>query len=165
MSFYVVQDMKTPLRHAAVVPFASLLAILAAPYIARLGYSFNAFTENSSVDGVGAVAALSVGLVWLVFTLTLKRPRTQQWMIFGFISPIFFVPLFYQLMAWFGGYGSHSYGFGSPLLIGLMVAGILSWIFVPLVLLIGLCSAGVTRLIEPKMHNKTLHPTAGNALV
>ena len=62
----VVQDMKTPLRHAAVVAFASLLAFLAAPYIARLGYSFNALTENSSVDGVGAVAALSVGLVWLV---------------------------------------------------------------------------------------------------
>ena len=66
MSFDVVQDMKTPLRHAAVVAFASLLAFLAAPYIARLGYSFNALTENSSVDGVGAVAALSVGLVWLV---------------------------------------------------------------------------------------------------
>ena len=52
---------------------------------------------------MGAVAALSVGLVWLVFTLTLKTPRTQQWMILGFISPIFFVPLFYQLMAWFDG--------------------------------------------------------------
>ena len=159
-----MQEVKTPLRHAAVVAFASLLAFLAAPCIARLGYSFNAFTENSSVDGLGAFAALSVGFVWLVFTLTLKTPRTQQWMILGFISPIFFVPLFHQLMVWFGRYGSHSYGFGSPLEIGLMVAGILSWIFVPLGLLIGLCSAGVTRLIEPKMHNKTLHPTAGNAL-
>ena len=85
MSFYVVQDMKTPLRHAAVVAFASLLAFLAMPYIARLGYSFNAFTENSSVDGLGAFAALSVGFVWLVFTLTPKRPRTQQGMILGLI--------------------------------------------------------------------------------
>ena len=76
-----------------------------------------------------------------------------------------FVPLFYQLMAWFFVYGFHSYGFGSPLQVGLMVAGILSWIVPPLGLLIGLCSAGVSRLIEPKMHNKTLHPTAGNALV
>ena len=165
MSFDVVQDMKTPLRHAAVVVFASFLAFLAAPYIARIGYSFNAFIENSSVDGVGAFAALSVGFGWLVFTLTPKMPRTQQWMILGFILPIFFVPLFYQLMAWFTGYGSHSYGFGSPLEISLTVAGILSWIFVPLGLLIGLGSTGVTRLIEPKMHNKTLHPTAGNALV
>ena len=81
----VVQDMKTSLRHAAVVASASFLAFLVAPYIARLGYSFSAFTENSSVDGVGAVTALLVGLVWLVFTLTLKRPRTQQWMILGFI--------------------------------------------------------------------------------
>ena len=111
MSFDVVQDLKTPLRHAAVVAFASLLAFLAAPYIARLGNSFNTFTENSSVDGVGAVAALSVGLVWLVFTLTLKRPRTQQWMILGFISPIFFVPLFYQLSAWFAGYGAAQISF------------------------------------------------------
>lgn len=148
----VVQDMKTLLRHATVVVSASLLAFLIAPYVARLGYSFNALTENSSVDGVGAVAALSVGLVWLVFTLALKRPRTQQWMILGFMSPIFFVPLFYQLTAWFSGYGSHTYGFGSPLQIGLMVAGILSWILVPFGLLIGLCSAGVTWLIEPKMH-------------
>jgi hypothetical protein len=154
--------MKTLLRHAAVVASASLLAFLIAPYVARLGYSFNAFTENSSVDGVGAVAALSVGLVWLVFTLTLKRPRTQQWVILGFLSPILFVPLFYQLTAWFAGYGSQSYGFGSPLQIGLMVAGILSWIFVPLGLLIGLCSAGVTWLVETKMHNKPAHPTAGN---
>ena len=52
----VVQDLKTPLRHAAVVAFASLLAFLAMPYIARLGYSFDAFTENLSVHGVGAVA-------------------------------------------------------------------------------------------------------------
>ena len=160
-----MQEVKTPLRHAAVVASASFLAFLVAPYIARLGYSFNAFTENSPVDSEGAVAALSVGLVWLVFTLTLKSPRTQLWMIFGFISQIFFVPLFYQLMACFVGYGSHSYGFGSPLQVGLMVAGILSWFLLPLGLLIGLCSAGVTRLIEPKMHNKTLHPTAGNALV
>ena len=157
-----MQEMKTLLRHAAVVASASLLAFFITPYIARLGYSFNAFTANSSVDGVGAVAALSVGLVWLVFTLTLRRPRTQQWVILGFISPIFFVPLFYQLTAWFAGYGSHSYGFGSPLQIGLMVAGILSWVFVPLGLLIGLCSAGVIRLIEPKVNNKPAHPTAGN---
>jgi hypothetical protein len=157
--------MKTLLRHAAVVASASLLAFLIAPYVARLGYSFNAFTENSPVDGVGAVAALSVGLVWLVFTLALKKPRTQQWVILGFVSPILFVPLFYQLTAWFAGYGSHSYGFGSPLQIGMMVAGILSWIFVPLGLLIGLSSACVTWLIEPKKHNKTLHPTAGNAPV
>lgn len=154
--------MKTLLRHAAVVASASLMAFLIAPYVAKLGYSFSAFTEDSSVDGVGTVAALSVGLVWLVFTLALKRPRTQQWMIVGFISPIFFVPLFYQLTAWFAGYGSHSYGFESPLLIGLMVAGILSWIFVPFGLLIGLCSAGVTWLIETTMHNKPAHPTAGN---
>ena len=145
----VVQEMKTLLRHAAVVASASLLAFLIAPHVARLGYSFIAFTENSSVDGVGPVGALSVGLVWLVFTLTLKRPRTQHWVILGFISPIFFVPLFYQLTAWFPGYGSHSYGFESPLQIGLIVAGILSPVFVPLGLLIGLCSAGVTRLIEP----------------
>ena len=157
--------MKTLLRHAAVVASASLLAFFIAPYIARLGNLFNAFTTNSSVDGVGAFAAFSVGLVWLVFTLTLRRPRTQHWVILGFISPIFFVPLFYQLTAWFPGYGSHSYGFESPLQIGFIVAGILSWFFVPLGLLIGLCSAGVTRLIEPKMHNKTLHPTAGIAPV
>ena len=157
--YNVVQEMKILLRHAAVVASASLVAFLVAPSIARLGYSFNAFSENSSVEGVGNLAALSVGLVWLVFTLTLKRPRIQQWLILGFISPIFFVPLFYQLTAWFAGYSSHSYGLGYPLKIGLLVAGILSWIFVPLGLLIGLCSAGVTWLIEPK----TLHPTAGNA--
>jgi hypothetical protein len=75
----MVQEVKTLTRHAAVVASASLLAFLTAPYIARLGYSFNAFSANSSVDGVRAVAALSVGLVWLVFTLTLRRPRTQQW--------------------------------------------------------------------------------------
>ena len=68
-------------------------------------------------------------------------------------------------MAWFVVYGSHSYGFGSSLQVDLMVAGILSWIVLPLRLLVGLCSAGVSRLIQPKMHNKTLHPTAGNALV
>ena len=156
----VVQNMKTLLRHAAVVASASLLAFLIAPYVARVGRPFSAFTANSSVDGVGAGAALSVGLVWLVFSLMLKRPRAQQWVILGFVSPIFFVPLFYQLTAWFAGYGTHSYGFGYPLQIGLMVAGILSWIFVPIGLLIGLCSAGITWLIEPKMHNKTLHPTA-----
>ena len=65
----VVQDMKTSLRHAAVVAPASLLAFLVVPYIARIGYSFHAFTENSSVDGVGAVTALLVGLVWLVLYL------------------------------------------------------------------------------------------------
>ena len=85
MSFYVVQEVKTPLRHAAVVASPFFLAFLVAPYFARLGYSFSAFTENLSVHGVGAVAALSVELVWLVFTLTLKRPRTQQWMILGLI--------------------------------------------------------------------------------
>ena len=80
-----MRNLKTPLRHAAVVASASFLAFLVAPYIARLGYSFNAFTENSPVDSEGAVAALSVGLVWLVFTLTPKRPRTQQGMILGLI--------------------------------------------------------------------------------
>jgi len=157
--------MKTLLRHAAVVAAASLIAFLIAPYIARLGYSFIAFTENASVDGVSAAGALSVGIVWLVFTLMLKRPRTQHWLILGFVSPIFFVPLFYHLTAWFEDYGSHSYGFGDRLQISLIVTGILSWIFVPLGLLIGLSSAGVTWLIEQKKHNKTLHPTAGNALV
>ena len=69
MSFYVVQEVKTPLRHAAVVAFASLLAFLVVPYITRLGYSFNTFTENLSVDGVGAVTSLLVELVWLVLHL------------------------------------------------------------------------------------------------
>jgi hypothetical protein len=149
-----VQEVKTLTRHAAVVASASLLAFLTVPYIARLGYSFNAFSANSSVDCVRAVAALSLGLVWLVFTLTLRRPRTQQWVILSFISPIFFVPLFYQLADWFAGYGAHSHGFESPLQIGLMVAGILSWIFVPLGVLISLCSAGLTWLIESKKPNK-----------
>ncbi len=147
--------MKTLLRHISVVAGAAFLAFLIAPYIARYGYSLSAFTESSAVDGVRAVAALAVGLVWLIFTLALTKPRIQQWMILGFFSPILFVPLFYQFTAWFAGYGSHSYGFGSPLEIGLMVAGMLSWIFVPFGLLIGVSSAVITRLIDNnKMENK-----------
>jgi len=141
-------------RHLAVAISTALVAYLVAPYIGRYGYSLNMFTEDTPVDGVGFVAALAVGGVWFVFSLFLREPRFQQWLILGFFSPIISVPLFYQYTAWLSGSGSHSYGFESPLWIGLMVTGILCWIFVPFGLLTGGVSAFVAQFVDKLMQNK-----------
>jgi|GEM_PF-5744986 len=148
--------MRTIPRHFAVAIATALVAYLIAPYIARYGYSLNMFTENTPVDGVGSVAAVVTGCVWFVFSLILRKPKLQQWLIIGFFSPVLSVPLFYQLTAWLSDSGSHSYGFGAPLWVGLMVAGMFCWIFVPFGLLTGGVSGFVAKIVDRLMQNKRI---------
>jgi hypothetical protein len=140
--------MKKLHRHILVVAVAALLAFVISPYLADFCSFGFSYTEESSSDILKRVAALAVGLVWLGFTLALRNPRPQKWLILGFLSPILCVPLHYQLSAWFAGYGMGTVGYETPLIEGLMVAGIFSWIFVPCGVIFGSSSAFITWLLE-----------------
>ena len=104
----------------------------------------SSFYPSSEVDDAGGVAALAVGLVWLLFSLLLKKPRTHQWLALGFISPFLVLPLFLLLGAWFEGHGDPR----TPLYLGFMVAVVFSWLCIPLGLAIGTSSAIITWLFE-----------------
>ena len=140
---------------------AALIAYFVVPYIARYGYSLIAITANTPENGVGLVAAIVVGLVWLMFSLFLRKPKFQQWFILGFFSPIITVPIFYQLTAWISQREQHSYGFGtreSPLWIGLMVTIMLCWLLVPF----GLLTAGISGLVAKFVDNLIQNKDSAN---
>ena len=125
-------------RHIIVAIIAGLIGYLAAPKI--LGGS-----AESVLKGIEWHAALVSAGLWFAFSLLLRKPKIQQWLIIGFISPFLGVPLFYQMAAWKSGYGTHLPELGSALFIGLMAAGLLSWILIPVGLLTGGLAAAVSR--------------------
>lgn len=133
--------MKRLPRHLSVAIVAALVGFFAAPRI--LGGS-----AESVLRGIEWHAALISAGLWFVCSLLLKRPKVQQWLIIGFLSPFVGVPLFYQMAAWRSGYGSQLPELGSALLVGLIAAALLSWILIPVSLFTGGLAAVVSRAFE-----------------
>ncbi|MBK1790049.1 hypothetical protein [Persicirhabdus sediminis] len=125
-------------RHLAIAFIAALVAYIAAPRI--LGEA-----AESVLREIEWYAALVSAGLWFIFSLILTKPKIQQWLILGFISPFIGLPLFYSIAAWNSGYGTQIPEQGSALLFGLMAAGLLSWLLIPVGLLTGLLAAAVSR--------------------
>lgn len=117
---------------------AAIVGFIAAPRI--LGG-----TAESVLRGIEWHAALVSAGLWFTFSLLLRKPKIQQWLIIGFVSPFIGVPLFYQMAAWKSGYGAQLPELGSALFVGLMAATLLSWLLIPVGLLTGGLAAAVSR--------------------
>ncbi len=125
-------------RHLTVALMAAIVGFVAAPLI--LGG-----TAESILRGIEWHAALVSAGLWFTFSLLLRKPKIQQWLITGFVSPFIGVPLLYQMAAWKSGYGAQLPELGSALFVGLMAATLLSWLLIPVGLLTGGLAAAVSR--------------------
>ncbi|QQL44587.1 hypothetical protein [Sulfuriroseicoccus oceanibius] len=130
--------MKRLPRHLSIALVAAIVGFIAAPRI--LGVS-----AESVLRGIEWHAAIVSAGLWFTFSLLLRKPKIQQWLIIGFVSPFIGVPLFYQMAAWKSGYGSQLPELGSALYVGLIAATLLSWLLIPVGLLTGGLAAIVSR--------------------
>ena len=132
---------------------AAIVGFIAAPRI--LGGS-----AESVLRGIEWHAAMVSAGLWFTFSLLLRKPKIQQWLIIGFVSPFIGVPLLYQMAAWKSGYGSQLPELSSALFVGLMAATLLSWLLIPVGLLTGGLAAIVSR---PFAKNEAQQGAAPNA--
>ena len=140
--------MRALLRHLAVALGAAFVAFVTTPSIAQLFSAFSLFMENESATKFGFLAALVSAFLWFLFSLLLRKPKLQQWIIIGFVSPFFDVPLFYQAVAFQSGYGTDFPEIGSALLLGLITAGLISPLLIPIGMVTGAPSSMISRFIE-----------------
>ena len=99
-------------------------------------------------SGIEWNAAYSFAGVWLLSSVLLWKPNVGKWLILGFISPFAWLPIFYQVIAWHQGYGFYFPELGSALLVGLLTAGGLFWILIPLGLFCGGFAALISGVFE-----------------
>jgi len=141
-------------RHACIASSAAIIAFIAAPGVTNYQSSFSLFTENRSVPGVAWITTPIYAALWLVFSLSLRHPRFQQWLILGFISPLICVPMVYLGMAITSGNGWSSIAGFSPLILGLIASWLMSWLLIPIGLMMGVIANFITQMLTSATTNR-----------
>ncbi len=86
--------------------------------------------------------------LWLAFSLCLRKPRPQQWLILGFLSPFLGAPL---TLGTFALLRDHSLSLGlaaESALFGMLAALLAFWYTIPIGLGMGLVAALLSRVFS-----------------
>ena len=128
-------------RHVSIATAAAFVGYLTLP---RMSGS----EPGSALKGLGLPGAIVLVILWFGFSLMLRRPKSQQWLVLGFVSPFVGGPLLFLYLAFAAG-GVRSAtdlgNVGTALAIGLGGAVMLSWMVVPIGMGMGCIAALISR--------------------
>ena len=137
-------------RHLIIAFIAAWVPILFLPFAQGM---------IKALQGIELQAMLVSFTLWFLISLFIRRSKLSLWLIAGFVSPFIGLPLVCSLATDSGirsgsvqpeaVHNANLVGtFISKLLFGFISAVFLSWIFIPVGLLMGLIGHGVSRIFR-----------------
>ncbi len=100
---------------------------------------------GSALKGLSVLGAMVSAILWLGFSLMLWRPKTQQWLILGFVSPFLGGSLLFLSLALMSGDIRSVSDLFTALGIGFGWAVTLVWIVVPIGIGMGFIASLIAR--------------------